>query len=81
MASYLLYYAILQPNYQLNYHFYRTRPVLGWFQDCCKDWSLNPGFCFYGYKKDVMVIMSLKAQTQIKLIEEKHCSRFKVLKL
>ena len=41
----------------------KTRTVLDQFQDCCKDWSLNPGFCFYACKKNVMFTMSFKVQT------------------
>ena len=29
----------------------KTSPVLDQFQDYSKNWSLNPGFCFYGCKK------------------------------
>ena len=40
-----------------------TRPILDWFQDFSKNWSLNQEFCFYGCKKDVMITMSFKVQT------------------
>ena len=41
----------------------KTRPVLDWFQDCCKNCSLNLGFHCMVVKKDVMFIVSYKAQT------------------
>ena len=41
---------------------FKTRPVLDRFHNCCKNWSLNQGFCFMVAKKDVMVITSFKTQ-------------------
>ena len=42
------------------------------FQENCKNWSLNPSFCFIVAKKDVMVIVSFTAQTTH---ERRHYSR------
>ena len=28
-----------------------NKPDTDRFQDCCKNWTLNPGFYYYGYKK------------------------------
>ena len=39
----------------------KTRPFKKQFQDCCKNWSLNPFLS--GCKKDVMMFISFKAQT------------------
>ena len=29
----------------------KNKAISVWFQDCCKNWSLNLGFCLYVYKK------------------------------
>ena len=43
------------------------------FQDYCKNCSLIPGYYLYGCKKDVLVIMSFKAQTTKNKQKLKNC--------
>ena len=53
-------------------------PVSDQFQDCCKNWSFNSGFCFmvikicYGY-------YSIQSSNHQKLIEEKRLSKCDVM--
>ena len=41
---------VLKLNFEIRQDYY-NKTGLDLFQDCCKNGSLNLGFCFYGWKK------------------------------
>ena len=62
-------------------HWKKTRPVEDWFQDYCKNWSLNPGFCFFVciVKKRCHGYYVIQSSNHQKLIEEKRLSKCDVI--
>ena len=42
--------------------FMQNKTGTGQFQDRCKNWTLNPGFCYYGRKKEyIQKILKFKS--------------------